>query len=211
MSKEKRYYIAYGSNLNVEQMMRRCPGAKPIGTAMLEHNILYFRGSGSGYYLTIEPKIGSKVPVAVWEVTPEDEEALDRYEGYPRFYFKYDYTLKVRLLDEETTKELRCFAYVMTEGRRVGLPTNYYLTTCMKGYRDFGFDTKILETTEIKIRTCPICGTAYRGHPAISRTDNETPICSDCGTRESLQDIGISDEEIEKIIEIIHRNVDRKL
>ena len=69
MSKEKRYYIAYGSNLNVEQMMRRCPGAKPIGTAMLEHNILYFRGSGSGYYLTIEPKIGSKVPVAVWEVT----------------------------------------------------------------------------------------------------------------------------------------------
>ena len=147
MNEKKRYYIAYGSNLNVEQMMRRCPGAKPIGTAMLEHNILYFRGSGSGYYLTIEPKIGSKVPVAVWEVTPEDEKALDRYEGYPRFYFKYDYTLKVRLLDEKTTKELRCFAYVMTEGRRVGLPTNYYLTTCMKGYRDFGFDTRILTRT----------------------------------------------------------------
>jgi hypothetical protein len=147
MNEKKRYYIAYGSNLNVEQMMRRCPGAKPIGTAMLEHNILYFRGSGSGYYLTIEPKIGSKVPVAVWEVTPEDELALDRYEGYPRFYYKYDYTLKVTLLDEKTTKELRCFAYVMTEGRRVGLPTNYYLTTCMKGYRDFGFDTKILTRT----------------------------------------------------------------
>ena len=147
MSKEKRYYIAYGSNLNVEQMMRRCPGAKPIGTAMLEHNILYFRGSGSGYYLTIEPKIGSKVPVAVWEITPEDELALDRYEGYPRFYYKYDYTLKVKLLDEETTKELRCFAYIMTEGRRVGLPTNYYLTTCMKGYKDFGFDTRILTRT----------------------------------------------------------------
>ena len=62
MNEKKRYYIAYGSNLNVEQMMRRCPGAKPIGTAMLEHNILYFRGSGSGYYLPIEPKIGSKVP-----------------------------------------------------------------------------------------------------------------------------------------------------
>ena len=147
MNEKKRYYIAYGSNLNVEQMMRRCPGAKPIGTAMLEHNILYFRGSGSGYYLTIEPKIGSKVPVAVWEVTPEDEEALDRYEGYPRFYFKYDYTLKVRLLDEKTTKELRCFAYIMTEGRRVGLPTNYYLTTCMKGYKDFGFDTRMLTRT----------------------------------------------------------------
>ena len=79
-------------------------------------------------------------------------------------------------------------------------------------YKNCGKDEEnTMETTEIKIRTCPICGTAYRGHPAISRTDNETPICSDCGTRESLQDIGISDEEIEKIIEIIHRNVDRKL
>ena len=29
--------------------------------------------------------------------------------------------------------------------------------------------------------------------------------------KESLQNIGISDDEIEKIIEIIHRNVDRKL
>ena len=60
-----------------------------------------------------------------------------------------------------------------------------------------------METNEIKIRTCPICGTAYRGHPAISRTDNESLICSDCGTRESLQAIGISDDEIEKIIEIM--------
>ena len=61
MSSEKRYYIAYGSNLNVAQMVRRCPNAVPIGTAVLEHNTLYFRGSGTGYYLTIEPKIGRKM------------------------------------------------------------------------------------------------------------------------------------------------------
>ena len=97
MSNEKRYYIAYGSNLNVAQMVRRCPEAKPIGTAVLENYILYFKGSGSGYYLTIEQKIGSKVPVAIWEVTGEDEKALDRYEGYPRFYYKHDFTLRSRL------------------------------------------------------------------------------------------------------------------
>ena len=68
-----------------------------------------------------------------------------------------------------------------------------------------------METKELKVRVCPICGQEYTDRPAISRTDNETPICSDCGTRESLQAIGISDDEIEKIIEIIHRNVDRKL
>ena len=151
MSKEKRYYIAYGSNLNVAQMVRRCPGAKPIGTAELEHKTLYFRGSGSGYYLTIEPKIGSKVPVAIWEVTAEDEEALDRYEGYPRFYYKHDFDLAVTLLDSRTTKELRCFAYIMTDGRDVGLPTPYYMETCIQGYRDFGFDTRILKRTVERI------------------------------------------------------------
>ena len=152
MSKEKRYYIAYGSNLNVAQMVRRCPGAKPIGTAELEHNTLYFRGSGSGYYLTIEPKIGNRVPVAIWEVTAEDEKALDRYEGYPRFYYKHDFDLAVTLLDSRTTKELRCFAYIMTDGRDVGLPTPYYMETCIQGYRDFGFDTRILKRTVERMR-----------------------------------------------------------
>ena len=152
MSKEKRYYIAYGSNLNVEQMIRRCPGAIPIGTAELENYILYFRGSGSGYYLTIEPKIGSKVPVAIWEVTGEDEEALDRYEGYPRFYYKQDFTLPVKMLNGGMIEELSCFAYIMTEGRRVGIPTQYYMETCIQGYRDFGFDTKILKRTVERMR-----------------------------------------------------------
>ena len=146
MSSEKRYYIAYGSNLNVAQMVRRCPGAKPIGTAVLENNTLYFRGSGSGYYLTIEQKSGSKVPVAIWEVTAEDEEALDRYEGFPRFYYKHNFTLTVTAFDEKTTAELECFAYIMTDGRDVGLPTP------IQGYKDFGFDTRILKRTVERMR-----------------------------------------------------------
>ena len=44
MSK-KRYYLAYGSNLNRKQMQMRCPGAKPIGTALLEGYELLFKGS----------------------------------------------------------------------------------------------------------------------------------------------------------------------
>ena len=81
----KRYYLAYGSNLNREQMKFRCPTAKVIGTAIIEHHELFFRGSRAGAYLTIEPSIGRKVPVAVWEVTAADEKALDRYEGFPTF------------------------------------------------------------------------------------------------------------------------------
>ena len=32
---EKRYYIAYGSNLNLRQMKMRCPTAKVMGTVVL--------------------------------------------------------------------------------------------------------------------------------------------------------------------------------
>lgn len=80
----KKYYIAYGSNLNVRQMKQRCPSARIIGTANLDGWQLLFKGSQTGSYLTIEKKKGSTVPVAVWEITAEDEKALDRYEGYRR-------------------------------------------------------------------------------------------------------------------------------
>ena len=87
---EKKYYIAYGSNLNVKQMSHRCPTARPLGTANLDGWTLLFRGSKTGSYLTIEPKEGSSVPVAVWEVSERDERYLDHYEGYPNFYYKKD-------------------------------------------------------------------------------------------------------------------------
>ena len=51
---------------------------------------------------------------------------------------------------------------------------------------------------------CPLCGRLYADHPALSRTDNETLICPDCGIRQALDSIGISPEEQEKILSIIH-------
>ena len=42
-----------------------------------------------------------------------------------------------------------------------------------------------------RMRKCPQCGSEYQGHSAISRKDNRTPICPDCGTREALASIGI--------------------
>lgn len=85
---QKRYYIAYGSNLNIRQMRMRCPHARVIGTAVIKDYELLFKGSLTGAYLTIEPKKGGEVPVAAWEVTESDEAALDRYEGFPTFYYK---------------------------------------------------------------------------------------------------------------------------
>ena len=57
-------------------------------------------------------------------------------------------------------------------------------------------------------RTCPICGRSYTGHPALSRTDNETLICPDCGTRQALASIGVDETEQDEILATIHRNCD---
>lgn len=35
---------------------------------------------------------------------------------------------------------------------------------------------------------CPKCKQEYQGYPAISRRDNKTEICPDCGVREALED-----------------------
>ena len=54
-------------------------------------------------------------------------------------------------------------------------------------------------------RTCPICGRTYLEYPSLSRKDNTTPICPDCGTRQALEAVGIPVEKQEKILEIIHQ------
>lgn len=37
-----------------------------------------------------------------------------------------------------------------------------------------------------KPRKCPKCDKNYCGYPALSREDNKTEICSECGTKEAL-------------------------
>lgn len=59
---------------------------------------------------------------------------------------------------------------------------------------------------EFNERICPICNKKYSAPPALSRIDNITPICPDCGTRQALEGMGVSTEEQEKIIEIIHNH-----
>jgi ribosome-binding protein aMBF1 (putative translation factor) len=51
---------------------------------------------------------------------------------------------------------------------------------------------------------CPICGKEYEDRPAISRKDNKTEICPDCGTLEALESIGASDEMKDEVLKKIH-------
>ena len=39
----------------------------------------------------------------------------------------------------------------------------------------------------IRSKVCPRCGASYSGYPAISRLDNKTEICPDCGETEAME------------------------
>ncbi len=137
-------YLAYGSNLNIVQMIMRCPDAKYYGTAEIKDYELLFKGSKTGAYLTIERHKGSSVPVGVWSVTERDIRALDRYEGFPTFYYKKTFRRQIWSVNGEDLGVRECFAYIMHEDRKIGIPTKAYIDTCKQGYEDFGFDESLL-------------------------------------------------------------------
>ena len=129
---KNKVYIAYGSNLNLEQMKYRCPDSRVLGTAMLRDYELEFRGVA-----TIVPKKGASVPVLLWEISPQDEKSLDCYEGFPNLYRKEEYETELN------GQKVTGMAYVMNRGQ-ISAPNIGYLNTIMQGYRENGLDTAFL-------------------------------------------------------------------
>lgn len=85
---EKKLYFAYGSNMNLEQMEFRCPGAQVVETVRLEGYRLAFCGRSSNGVATILPDPESHVDGVLWRISEQDEKNLDYYEGWPRLYGK---------------------------------------------------------------------------------------------------------------------------
>lgn len=139
MGRKETLYLAYGSNMNQPQMAFRCPTARVVGIGELKGYELLFRGMRESAVATIEPKEGSTVPVLLWKIRQADEEALDIYEGYPRFYGKE------MLQVEVDGKTMSAMGYVMTPGHELGIPSAGYADTIREGYEQCGLDTKPLE------------------------------------------------------------------
>lgn len=133
-----RFYIAYGSNLNLEQMARRCPAARVVKASFLHNYRLVFRGKGTAV-ATVEKRRGSKVPVLIWQLQPSDERSLDVYEGYPHLYRKETLGITVG------GRQVQAMVYIMNEaGHPYDTPSRSYFGTIRQGYEDSGFDTEIL-------------------------------------------------------------------
>lgn len=130
-------YIAYGSNLNVGQMVYRCPDAKLIGTGYMQDSILLFRGGyRAGGVATVEPKYGWQVPIAVWKISAADERNLDRYEGYPHLYYKKE--IKVMMNNGNMKNGM---IYLMdSRYDKPSKPSDKYVETIFQGYNDCELD-----------------------------------------------------------------------
>ena len=141
---EERYYFAYGSNINLDQMAYRCPAAQMVGPVLLENYELLFRGNANGNGVaTIKPKEGQQVYGLLWRITPDCERSLDIYEGYPRLYEKESVAVR-----DSAGRQLTVMAYVMTDGdrwRSPALPSEYYYQGILDGYRQIGLPTQALK------------------------------------------------------------------
>lgn len=140
---KKRLYIAYGSNLNKEQMLYRCPTAKPIAVDTLKDHRLVFQGRRFGAHANVIPAKGQEVPVAIWEITARDEASLDVYEGVRGGYYTKEY-MEVNVNGEKQ----EALIYIMTPNP-YGTPTDDYLNTIVEGYKDFHFPARILNEAVI--------------------------------------------------------------
>ena len=132
--KNKQLYIAYGSNINLEQMVYRCPRSKVVGTSEIKDYELEFRGVA-----TIVPQKGASVPVLIWELDERDLPSLNRYEGYPRLYRQETMSFDLN------GKEVKGMAYLMNYGK-LSPPSQQYYDTILQGYRENSLDEKYLQT-----------------------------------------------------------------
>ena len=122
-------YGAFGSNINVPQMEKRCPSSNIIGKGKLKDYKLTFRGINNGV-ANVEKKKGRSVPILLWQITQECERALDIYEGYPKLYVKREVDV---VTDDGVIKAM---IYVMTSKyeESPAQPSRGYLDTIWRGY-----------------------------------------------------------------------------
>lgn len=133
-------YFAYGSNLDVDQMANRCPGARLVGRAWLDGHRLAFAGTsrlwGGGVATVVEAPWRS-VPGALYEAGSGDFEVLDAVEGHPWFYRRCG--LDVR--SEDGTVRAAVVYVLDASAHGLALPSEPYLEAIKRGYEIHGFDS----------------------------------------------------------------------
>lgn len=121
-------YFAYGANLNISNMVYRCPDAVDVQPFYLKGWRLAFSGVA-----TIVPDPAGCVAGALWAISDSDEESLDVFEGWPTLYRK-------EIIQAD---DLEFMVYVMNSDQPWE-PSPGYLETIARGYQDWNLDLDYL-------------------------------------------------------------------
>ena len=126
-------YFAYGSNLNLFQMKRRCKDSVFLKKYELKGYRLNFRSKYRA--ADIEKSVNSFVPGALFEISKSDEKKLDVYEDYPILYKKFYFTYYNKTV----------MTYIMVNKTEFRYPTERYLNVVKRGYKDCKLNMKYLK------------------------------------------------------------------
>jgi gamma-glutamylcyclotransferase (GGCT)/AIG2-like uncharacterized protein YtfP len=117
-------YAAYASNLDPEQMRERAPHSPACGPGWLVGWRLTFGGEDLGWegaLATLVEDAGAQVFVMLYDVTDDDEQKLDRWEGVDNGVYG-----KIRLRVQTLDGEELAWVYVLN-GYEGGLPSARYV------------------------------------------------------------------------------------
>ena len=125
-------YFAYGSNLNLFQMKRRCKDSVFLKKYELKGYRLNFRSKYRA--ADIEKSKNSLVHGALFEISKSDEKKLDVYEDYPILYKKLYFTYYNKTV----------MTYIMVNKTEFRYPTERYLNVVKQGYKDCNLNISYL-------------------------------------------------------------------
>ena len=122
-------YGAYGSNLNLKQMKKRCPYSKPFHMYKLKKWRLVFKGVAD-----IEKYEDGYTLLGIYRITKKCEKALDSYEDFPILYKK----VFLNVIIASTLHKI--MIYKMASRFKYSPPTEEYYSVIKEGYEDWNFN-----------------------------------------------------------------------
>lgn len=183
--------FAFGSNMDPEQMQRRCPSARFRGVHEIQDHRLTFVGRSRGWggaVATIEPRRGAKVIGILWQVSKADLEALDGFEGAPHVYRRIPCQIR--------GAGSKVWIYVHNRPVR-GRPSASYVATIRRGFKHAGRCSKRLE------RAVKRCGGTVEAAQAEREAEREGRLRARLASSDRL--FARDESEIDAVLDELER------